>query len=60
MYLQGGQKMITLNNEQLEFLKLVIQTFEYNDNAERNLIEQIETKIYNAQEKNYLDVLTGL
>jgi|TARA_R100001463_G_scaffold15545_1_gene40511 hypothetical protein len=52
--------MITLNNEQLEFLKYVIQDFEYNDNAERELIEQIETKIYNAQEKNYLDVLTGL
>ena len=52
--------MITLNNEQLEFLKLVIQTFEYNDNAERNLIEQIETKIYNAQEKHYLNKLTTL
>jgi len=52
--------MITLNNEQLEFLKYVIQDFEYNDNAERELIEQIETKIYNAQEKNHLDVLTGL
>ncbi len=43
--------MITLNNEQLEFLKYVIQDFEYNDNAERELIEQIETKIYNANEK---------
>jgi len=52
--------MITLNNEQLEFLKLVIQTFEYNDDLERQLTEQIEAKIYNAQEKHYLDVLTGL
>ena len=37
---------ITFNNEQLEFLKYVIQDFEYNDNAEKKLIEQIEAKIY--------------
>ena len=52
--------MITLNNEQLEFLKYVIQDFEYNDSAERELIEQIEAKIYHAQEKHYLNQLTTL
>ena len=52
--------MITLNDEQLEFLKYVIQDFEYNDNAERELIEQIEAKIYNTQEKHYLNKLTTL
>ena len=52
--------MITLNDEQLEFLKYVIQDFEYNDSAERELIEQIEAKIYNAQEKHYLNKLTTL
>ena len=51
---------ITLNNEQLEFLKYVIQDFEYNDNAERELIEQIESKIYSAQETHSLKLLKGL
>ena len=52
--------MITLNDEQLEFLKYVIQDFEYNDNAERELIEQIESKIYNAQEEQAIRLLQGL
>ena len=52
--------MITLNDEQLEFLKYVIQDFEYNDNAERELIEQIEAKIYEAQEEQAIRVLQGL
>ena len=51
---------IELNNEQLEFLKYVIQDFEYNDNAERELIEQIENQIYAAQENQALKLLTGL
>ena len=51
---------IELNNEQLEFLKYVIQDFEYNDNAEKKLIEQIEAKIYNAQENQSLKLLKGL
>ena len=52
--------MINLNDEQLEFLKYVIQDFEYNDNAEKELIDQIEAKIYNAQEQHYLNKLTTL
>ena len=52
--------MITLNDEQLEFLKLVIQTFEYNDDVEKELIEEIEAKIYNAQEQHFLKKLTTL
>ena len=51
---------IELNNEQLEFLKYVIQYFEYNDNAERELIEQIENQIYLAQENQSLKLLKGL
>ena len=51
---------ITFNNEQLEFLKYVIQDFEYNDNAEKKLIEQIEAKIYEAQENQSLKLLKGL
>ena len=52
--------MITLNDEQLEFLKYVIQDFEYNDDHERYMIEQIENKIYQAQENQMLKVIGGL
>ena len=51
---------IELNNEQLEFLKFIVQDFEYNDDNERNMIEQIENKIYSAQENQALRLLTGL
>ena len=51
---------ITFNNEQLEFLKFIVQDFEYNDDNERKLIEQIENKIYQAQENQALKLLTGL
>ena len=51
---------LTFNNEQLEFLKFIVQDFEYNDDNERNMIEQIESKIYSAQENQALRLLTGL
>ena len=51
---------IELNNEQLEFLKFIVQDFEYNDDNERNLIEQIENQIYLAQENQSLKLLKGL
>ena len=51
---------ITLNNEQLEFLKFIVQDFEYNDDHEKYMIEQIENQIYQAQENQALRVLHGL
>ena len=51
---------IELNNEQLEFLKFIVQDFEYNDDNERTMIEQIENKIYSAQENQAIKLLTGL
>ncbi len=51
---------IELNNEQLEFLKFIVQDFEYNDEHEKYMIEQIENKIYQAQENQALKLLTGL
>ena len=51
---------ITFNNEQLEFLKFIVQDFEYNDDHERYMIQQIENKIYQAQEHQALKLLTGL
>ena len=51
---------ITFNNEQLEFLKFIVQDFEYNDDHERYMIEQIENKIYQAQENQMLKVIGGM
>ena len=51
---------LTFNNEQLEFLKFIVQDFEYNDDHERYMIEQIENKIYQAQENQMLKVIGGM
>ena len=51
---------ITFNNEQLEFLKFIVQDFEYNDDHERYMIEQIENKINQAQENQMLKVIGGM
>ena len=51
---------ITFNNEQLEFLKFIVQDFEYNDDHEKYMIEQIENKIYQAQENQALKFLSGM
>ena len=51
---------LTFNNEQLEFLKFIVQDFEYNDDHERYMIEQIENKIYQAQENQAIKLLSGM
>ena len=51
---------LTFNNEQLEFLKFIVQDFEYNDDHERYMIEQIENKIYQAQENQMLRFIGGM
>ena len=51
---------ITFNNEQLEFLKFMVQDFEYNDDHEKYIIEQLENKIYQAQENQMLKVIGGM
>ena len=51
---------LTFNNEQLEFLKFIVQDFEYNDDHERYMIEQIENIIYQAQENQMLRVIGGM
>ena len=45
---------LELTDEQLEFIKFIVQDFEYNDSNERAMIEAIESKIYNLQEKDAL------
>ena len=51
---------IEFNNEQLELLKYVVLWYESNDSEEEELMQQIEAKIYNAQEDQMLNVLKGL
>ena len=51
---------LELTNEQLDFLKFVIQDFEYNDDKERSFIEAIESKIYDLQEKELLRTMNIL
>ena len=51
---------IKFNNEQLEFLKFMVQSFEYNDDHEEYMIQQIENKIYQAQENQALKLLSGM
>ena len=57
---RGLMEKITFNNEQLEFLKFIVQDFEYNDDHERYMIQQIENKIYQAQENQMLKVIGGM
>ena len=48
---------LELTSKQLDFLKFVIQDFEYNDDKECAMIEQIEAKIYDLQEKEALNLI---
>jgi len=48
---------LELTSNQLDFLKFIIQDFEYNDDKERTMIEQIEAKIYDLQEKEALNLI---
>ena len=51
---------LELTSKQLEFLKFVIQDFEYNDDEEKNMINQIETMIYELQEQDALRIIGAL
>ncbi len=50
---------ITFNNEQLEFLKLLLLTYEYSDN-EKTMVDELEFKIYQLQEDYYKNKLTTI
>ena len=49
-----------LNTEQLEFLSFILSEFEYNDDKERSLIEQIEAKVYDVREEDIFRVMNIL
>ena len=51
---------LELNTEQLEFLSFILSEFEYNDDKERTLIEQIEAKVYDVREEDILRAMNIL
>ena len=48
---------LTFNNEQLEFLKFIVQDFEYNDDHEKYMIDQITNKSMMHRNINFSDQL---
>ena len=50
---------LILTNEQLEFLKLLLLTYEYSDN-EKQLVDELEFKMYQLQEDYYKNKLTTI
>ena len=51
---------LELNSEQFKFLSFIIQDFEYNDETERKMIEQLEFKLYKADVSETLVSNKGL
>jgi len=51
---------IDFNKEQLELLKYAVLWYESNDSEEEEIVQQIEAKIYDAQENQMMRVLKGL
>ena len=51
---------LELNTEQLELLEFILSEFEYDDEKERTLIEQIEAQIYNVREEDILRAMNIL
>ena len=47
---------LELTNEQLELFEFILSEFEYQDEKERTLIEQIEAQIYEVKEEDLLRV----
>ena len=51
---------LELNKEQLEILKYAVLWYECNDKEEERIIDELETKLYNAQEQDLLRSVTTL
>ena len=47
---------LALTNEQLELFEFIRSVFEYQDEKERTLIQQIEAQIYDIKEEDLLRV----
>ena len=48
---------LDLNKDQLELLKFMVLNFESNDDKEEQIIQAIEAKIYDLQEKEALNLI---
>ena len=51
---------IEVNKEQLEILKYAILWYECNDKEEERIVDELETKLYNAQEQDLLRSVTNM
>ena len=51
---------IEVNKEQLELLKYAILWYECNDKEEERICEELEEKLYNAQENDLLRTFTTM
>ena len=49
-----------INKEQLEILKYAVLWYECNDEEEERICEELETKLYNAQEQDLLRSVTNM
>ena len=48
---------IEVNKEQLELLKYAILWYECNDKDEERIVNELEEKLYNAQEQDLLRII---
>tara|TARA_Y100001935_G_scaffold241530_1_gene231068 strand:- start:399 stop:572 length:174 start_codon:yes stop_codon:yes gene_type:complete len=51
---------LELTKEQLEFLKYAVMWYECNDKEEERICEELEEKLYNAQEQDLLRSVTTM
>tara|TARA_B100000513_G_scaffold155645_1_gene74033 strand:+ start:290 stop:463 length:174 start_codon:yes stop_codon:yes gene_type:complete len=51
---------IEINKEQLEILKYAILWYESNDEEEERIVNELEEKLYNAQEQDLLRSFTNM
>ncbi len=51
---------IEINKEQLELLKYAVLWYECNDQEEERICEELEEKLYNAQENDLLRTFTTM
>ena len=59
-FIKEHKMKIEVNKEQLELLKYAILWYECNDENEERVCEELETKLYNAQEQDLLRSVTTM
>ena len=59
-FIKEHKMKIEVNKEQLELLKYAILWYECNDKEEERVCEELEEKLYNAQEQDLLRSVTNM